>query len=184
MMRPAMTLALALAATPLFAQEWFQHRFGELRAYHGDWLVVCAEDGAGPCRAVQSAPDPGSDAIFDTRAALHRIDGTPDWVLEIMDRGMDSAALTAVRIVIDGERIDIPPGGWRIGELTVENVAETIVISDAAINADLVARMRAGNRMQVQYDPPGTGDGLAAYSLRGITAATNAINARVLARQE
>ena len=53
-MRLAASLAalLALTPVPLFAQEWFTHRFGELRAYHGDWLAVCSENGAGACRIV------------------------------------------------------------------------------------------------------------------------------------
>lgn len=169
-------------ASPLAAQEWFLHQFGELRAYHGDWLAVCTEEGAGPCRMVQTGKDAGSDAFFDNRIALHRIDGTPDWSVVIMDRGMDAVAVTRVWAEIDGETLELT--GWSVGEMGIPNVAETVTVTDPALTTPLVAAMQAGNRMVLRYTPQGGGDGMSRYSLRGVTAAANAINARVLARQE
>lgn len=177
----ATVFALSLA-NPLVAQEWFLHQFGEQRAYHGDWLAVCSEEGAGPCRMVQTGKDAGSDAFFDNRIALHRIDGTPDWSVVIMDRGMYAGEVTRVWAEIDGEVFVLTE--WSIGEMGIPNVAETVTITQPALTEPLVAAMKAGNRMVVRYDPVGAGDGASQYSLRGVTAASNAIEARVLARQE
>ncbi|MEC3859705.1 hypothetical protein VK792_00290 [Mesobacterium sp. TK19101] len=183
MNRAGLIAALVLSAAPAFAGDWFQHKFGELRSYHGDWLAVCNDAGAGPCRAVQTAVDPGSAAYFDQRLAVHRIDGTPDWAVELMDRGMPDA-IESLRFTFDGVATDVPSGAWKSGELVYANVAETVTITDPTIAADLVAKMKAGNRLMISYAPQGSGDGSAAVSLRGITAAANAIEARVLPRQE
>jgi invasion protein IalB len=178
-----MTAFMMLATSPaVLAQEWFLHSFGELRAYHGDWLAVCEDEGAGACRMVQTGKDTGSDAYFDNRIALHRIDGTPDWAVVLMDRGMPAESLSSVWVVIDGVRVDIPL--WTVGELDQANVAETITLTDATLTARIVEAMKAGNRMVFHYAPVGTGDGMSRYSLRGVTAAAQSIEARVLARQE
>ena len=178
-----LTLLLAVLAAPAAAQGWFLHPFGELRAYHGDFLSVCADDGAGPCRTVQTYADPGSEAFFDTRLAVHRLDVSPGWVVEIMDRGMPDRVDT-LRVTIDGEVWDVAPEARRRGGHDLAGVAETVTITGAALNAALVAAMRAGNRMTVRYAPESGGDGEARFSLRGFTAATDAIDARALPREE
>ena len=183
-MRPILAVLLAVSALPALAQDWVAHEFGELRAHHGDWLAVCDDEGAGPCRAVQSAPDPGSKAFFDQRIAVHQIDGTPDWAIEIMDRGMQERNVEALTFVFDGEAVAVPPGAWQVGDLHSELAGETVTVIDKDVSADLVTRMKAGRRLLIQYEPQGTGDGEGRYSLRGITAATKAIEARVLARQD
>lgn len=174
---------LLLAATPAKATDWFLHTYGELRAYHAHWLAVCNDGGEGACRAVQYEADPGSSAIFDERIAVHRIDGTPDWRIEVMDRGMPET-LTGLRFVIDGETFEVEPAGYRMGGIEYVNVAETVLITDPDLNYQLLGKMRAGNRLTVHYAPGGSGDGKAVFSLTGFTSATNAIDARVLPRQE
>jgi len=183
MKRTSLIILLVVIAAPAIAGDWFQHKFGELRSYHDDWLAVCNDSGAGPCRAVQTAADPGSAAYFDQRLALHRIDGTPDWAVEIMDRGMPDT-IDSLRLTFDGVATDVPAGAWKKGELVFANVAETVTITDPAVADDIMAQMKAGNRLTIAYTPQGSGDGSAEFSLRGITAAANAIEARVLARQE
>ena len=180
----AALLVWLAAPTPVLAADWFLHEFGELRAYHGDWLAVCEDAGAGPCRAVFSAVDPGSAAYFDTRIALHRIDDSPDWAIEIMDRGVPARALTRLQLKIDGTIFDLPPAALRPGDIAGHAASDTVVLRDAELAARLVAAMRAGNRAELRYAPQGDGDGMARVSLRGVTAATRAIEARVLARQE
>ncbi|MEQ9259494.1 MAG: hypothetical protein RIG84_10365 [Roseovarius sp.] len=183
-MRQALLAGLVLVAAPAVAQEWFTHSSGELRAYHGDWLAVCADEGEGPCRAVTTAVDPGSQAFFDLRLAIHRLDASPDWAVEVMDRGMPGEALTALSFSFDGEVVDLPPGAWEQGDFDGYNAVDTVVIRDAEIAADLVARMKPGTAVVMTYRPRGEGDGVARFSLRGVTAAADAIEARVLARQE
>ena len=177
-------LALAALTAPAQAQDWFQHQFGEMRAFHGDWLAVCADQGAGACRLVQTSKDPGSGAFFDQRLSVHRIDGSPDWAVEVMSRGMPEAAVTSLTFMFGADAVFVTPGAWIVGDLQVPNVAETITVMDPAIANEIVERMRAGNRLTVIYEPAGAGRGQIDYSLRGVTAATDAINAQVLARQE
>lgn len=171
-------------ASPVAAGPWFQHEFGELRAYHKDWLAVCAERGEGACRVVQTSKDPGSAAYFDLRLAVHRIDGSPDWVVEFMDRGLPGDALTALSFEFDGEVFDLPAGAWSGGDFDYGSAVDTVTIRDPDLAFALVERMKAGNRVIVRYAPAGEGDGQAVFSLRGATAAMNAIEARVLVRQE
>jgi hypothetical protein len=181
-MRLALTcLALTLAA-PAAAQDWFVHQFGELRAFHGDWLAVCNDEGYGPCRITRAEADPGSGAFFDMRLAVHR--GDLDWAVEVMDRGMDEQALTSVTFDIDGAAITLTPNQFRAGEFFSRNVAETIMVTDGALSNEILDRMRAGNRLTVTYTPAGTGDGRAIFPLRGVTAASDAVERQVLVRQE
>lgn len=166
------------------ADGWFRHRFGEMRAYHGDWLAVCANKTAGPCRAVQSAADPGSGAAFDRRLTLHRVPDSPDWAVEVMDRGMPAKSLETVVFTFDGDRVEIDPTDWRAGGLDAINVADTFVMTKPELTSDLIKRMRKGNRLVVSYAPAGEGNGQAAFSLRGVTAATRAIDERVAAMSQ
>ena len=71
------------------AGPWFQHEFGELRAYHKDWLNVCDDNGAGSCRAVHYKLRGDGDTFFgESRLALmHR--GGSDFAVEIYDKGLD-----------------------------------------------------------------------------------------------
>ncbi|TDK48024.1 hypothetical protein [Antarcticimicrobium luteum] len=177
-------LAGLLLAAPAGAQDWFLHEYGELRAYHGDWLAVCDEAGAGPCRVVQTGTDPGSDAYFDLRLAAQRIDNSPDWAIEVMDRNMPAQGLTELTLSFDGVAVAVPQGAWTAGDMLSPNASDTVTIRDPDLALDLVARMKAGNRVTVTYAPLGEGDGRASFPLRGVTAAMNAIEARVLARQE
>lgn len=175
------TLCLGGAAQ---AETWFQHPFGEERAYFGDWLAVCAEQGQGACRIVQTSKDPGSNAYFDTRFAVHRIDDSPNWMLEVMDRGMVSEALTGLKLTVDGVAFVIPSSAYSPGGFDGPGASDTVVIHDPELALSLVQHMRAGNRMILTYTPKGDGDGLGVAPLRGVTAGTSAIEARVLARQE
>lgn len=176
-------LFIFILTIPAMASDWFRHTFGELRAYHEHWLAVCAQEGDGACRAVQYEADPDSFAIFDERIAVHRIDGTPDWQIELMDRGMPETINTLI-FTIDGKVMAASPQQWRMGAIDYLNVAETLLITDPNLNNQLLEQMRAGNRLTVQYAPKGSGNGKSVFSLIGFTSATNAINARILARQE
>ncbi len=174
-------MALVLVANPASANDWIRHKFGDMRAYFGDWLGVCANEGEGPCRAVQSAKDPRSSAAFDRRLTLHRVPDSSDWAVEVMDRDMPAARLETVVLTFDGDTVEIDPKDWRAGSLDAINVADTITITNPELTADLIERMRKGNRLVVSYMPAGAGNGNAEFSLRGITAASRSIEERLAA---
>ena len=182
-MRLALAAAL-LAAGPALGGDWFQHRYGELRAFDGDWLAACANEGAGACRTVQTGLTPTKGDFFDMRLSAHRLDGGPNWAVDVMDRGLPGTAVESLTFIFDGEEVKLPPGSWKQGTVEGLNAVDTVAITDPALASDLVARMKAGNRLIVRYAPQGDGDGEAAFSLRGATASMNKIEARVLARQE
>lgn len=176
--------ALALLATGAAAGPWFQHEYGEMRSYHGDWMAVCAKAGEGACRIVATAKDPGSSAFFDLRLAAHRIDGSPYWAIEVMDRNMPASTLTSLTFDFDGDKVSIPVGAWVQGDFDGYNAVDTVVIRDGDLATGLVDRMIAGRRVIVTYEPHGEGDGRAEFSLRGVASASNAVQAIVLPRQE
>jgi invasion protein IalB len=171
-------LAGVLLAAPAAARDgvWFSHRFGELRAYFGDWLAVCANDGMGPCRAVQIVLEGDETRVGPSRLALLRGDDG-DYAIAVFDQGMPSAGLAPVAFVFDGVPVTLDAADWQPGEPGFPNALESLAITDPAVTADLLARMRAGNRLTVRY----TG-GEAAFSLRGVTAALAAIEAHVAGR--
>lgn len=177
----ATALALTLLAAPALAGDWFQHKFGELRSVHGDWLAVCADNGEGACRVTISGKDPGSSAFFDYRLTLYYVEGVNDWNIEVMDRDMPEHALQDMLFDVDGELTRLLPGQFEPGELGIPNVAETVSITDFDFSRTLVPKLQAGNRLTITYTPPGY-DGRAAFSLRGISAAMRAVEDHVRQR--
>ncbi|MEL6607485.1 MAG: hypothetical protein AAFO58_00745 [Pseudomonadota bacterium] len=169
----SLALVVSLFGSAAVAGEWFLHPFGELRAYHDDWLAVCDDDGRGACRVVRAQADSGSGAFFDARLSLHRGDG--GWWIEVMDRGMPEQALTALSFDFGAGRVvALAPGDWFLGELRYANVAETVTVTDPAIVEDLIARLQAGRVVLLRYAPVGAG-AVEAFPLRGITAAMAAV---------
>ena len=182
-MRFAAISALCLFfGAPATAGEWFQHKFGELRSVHGDWLAVCADNGAGACRIVHAGKDPGSDAFFDYRMSLHFVEGLAAWNVQVMDRGMPYRDVTEVTFDFDGEWLRLPPKSWVPGEPGFDNVAETFHITDADITESIAEHMRAGNMLTIVYRPEGDGNGFAQFPLRGVTSAMEAVERHVFAR--
>ena len=191
----AAPLLLALAgsalAAPAGAQDWFEHPFGELRSYHLDWLAICADTGAGPCRVVYSAADIGSGAAFDRRLTLRYDEAAGTWMPEVMDRGMPESGLRRLAFVFDGDTTVLAlPTAYMPGEAGTADalgrtaeVAETVSITDPDLAARLNDEMRAGRTLAVRYLPLGTGDGVAEFSLRGVRAAQAAVESHVAKRK-
>ena len=168
-------LALGLAAqAPAEDGAWFLHPFGEMRAYFGDWLAVCAEAGRGPCRAVQIVLEGEETRVGPARLAVHP-QASGGHVLTLYMRGMPEAGRDPVIFAIDGH---VLPGA--------PNVMETLTISDPDVTGDLVDRMRAGLRLTVSYGGGGgpRGGDQTVFSLRGLTAALDAIGARETGARE
>jgi hypothetical protein len=177
-------LAVALLTTlsgPATAADgvWFLHRFGEMRAYFGDWLVVCADQGRGPCRAVQIALEGDETRVGPARLAIHpEAAGGP--ALTLFMRGMPETGRDPVVFVIDGHVLPLRQGEWIAGEPGLPNVLETVTVADPAVTEELLRRMRAGLRLTVSYGGGGgpRGGDQKGFSLRGLTAALDAIEAR------
>ncbi|WP_424971589.1 hypothetical protein [Dinoroseobacter sp. S76] len=172
----SLVLALAglLAAGPALADlDWFQHPFGERRAYVQDWLAVCEDAGEGPCRLVRALQDARGPA-FDSRVSLHL--GPDGWQMEVMDRGMPSDSLSELRFLFDetlliiATRRDFVPG-----ERLLPNVLETVTLTNPDLTATLLRAMREGGEMVITYRPTGTGDATAIFPLRGVTAGVDAL---------
>ncbi|MEL7230447.1 MAG: hypothetical protein AAGK38_11175 [Pseudomonadota bacterium] len=173
-------LGLLLAtASPAVAGEWFQHRFGEARAYHGSWLAVCTRKGEGKCRAVQLAGKDGADGA--RRLAVH-VERPGQYVVTIFQRGWLPAPGEFVNFDVDGETDALREREWTPGDPHIPNVAEMITVSSDAANARLVADLKAGRQARFFMGGGSAGVLEARFDLRGITAAINAIEARLARR--
>ena len=186
-MRAAVALAsLLLGATPAVAGDWFQHRFGEARAYHGDWLAVCADKGEGACRAVMLYADENAPGGGYRRLAV-AVDAPGRYAVTLFHRTMPTPPPQPLVFEIGRDVYRLEPGTWKVGERTVDNLLETITVTDATVARTLVDAMKAGNAMRFAYGgarSSGSGPGARApsFSLRGVTAALDAIEARLRAR--
>lgn len=164
-------LSLAGGAAAAKDGQWFEHPFGELRMYHGDWLNVCQDSGAGDCRTVNYTIE-GFDTFFGTsRLALHRYaDG--GYGIEIYDRRLPMDPAGPFALSVDGKALsaegwsDVTPDGVR--------VAETVSLNDPPVTAPIVSAMRRGYWLTVTHDA-----GESVFSLRGLTKALNAIESHL-----
>ena len=176
-----LSLVCALLVSPFAAHAggWFFHKFGELRAYHADFLNVCAEAGHGQCRTVQHRIPRGGATFFgDARLSVKRL-AENQFVIEIFVRGLPSDPQGPMTIMVDGKVFLLNPAQWRVGEQKYSNVAETFHVHDATLNAKLIARMKRGRTMRVIYEG---GSGHVDFSLRGFSAAVAAIEQLVQSR--
>lgn len=168
----AAALMIVASATQAQAQDWFLHPHGDLRAYHGDWLAVCDNGGAGPCRAVQTMMEPGETRVGPARLALERQDGGRiDAVFHHF--ALMEGVHDPITIDIDGSALTLSPEQWAPGEPGRPMVIAAFHIDDPTLVVDLVERMKAGARLTLRHHA-----GEARFSLRGVTAALDAIDAR------
>jgi hypothetical protein len=164
--------ALTLSAAPVAGSDWFTHPYGELRAYHGDWLAVCNDNGLGPCRTVQMRLQSGEAHFGSARIAVLVLNG--GYGMDLFMRGLDASAASRLGISIDGVEFDVGPTQFRAGEHGVINVAETVTLTDPDLTASLVNSMRAGRWMQVEIGAQSW-----AISLRGISASLDGISTQL-----
>lgn len=177
-----MALALLLsgfsAGAPAQAGDWFHHPFGELRAYHGDWLNVCNLHGVGDCRTVQMPIEAKEDPFFgERRISVNRLDdGT--FRIDIFHRNMPLSPQKPI-IIIDRQVFALKPTDWTNGEHKYANVAETITITNTELTRQLIAAMKGGSRFTLTYGEPEGARQQAIFMLRGFTAATDAIETQI-----
>jgi hypothetical protein len=163
---------LAGASGNAFAGEWFLHKFGELRSYHGHFLNVCAKAGHGLCRSVQYRVPPGSDTFFgDASLSVVGTQAGAD-VIEVFVRTMPHPAPGPITLMLDSQPVLLRDDQWAEGTVATPNVAETFHISDAAMNARIISLMKSANTLRISY---AGGKGGVRFSLRGFTAARRAI---------
>lgn len=167
----AAVLSLTGGAAVAKDGQWFQHPFGELRMYHGDFLNVCQDSGAGDCRTVNYNIE-GYDTFFGTsRLALHRYPAG-GYGIEIYDRRlpMDPAGPFSLRV--DGKALEVD--GWADVTPDGVRVAETVSLLDPTVTAPIVLAIRRGYWLTVTHDA-----GETVFSLRGLTKALNAIESHL-----
>ena len=177
-----MLLVFALMTSPAVAEPWFLHRFGELRSYHGDWLAVCAENGQGACRAVQLPVDPAGDRFFvNRRLALH-VGKDGNHVVEVFARDLAPRGDSPILFRTEDEVIAVDFGDWHAGAPNLPNLAETISVTNPMVARDLVSLFRRDWRLKVGFKRNDLGSGRAVFSLRGVTAALDAIATHMASR--
>jgi len=178
------SLAVFMLASPAHANGWFLHKFGELRAYHGSWLNVCAEKGNGACRTVQLPIKSGAtESFFSQRRASLHMDQDGYYALEIFQRNMPTPPLAPITINIDGEVTTLDSADWKIGEKDVDNVLESFTVTNRQLIAKWIPAMKAGKNMTIKYGVTGGERSQAQFDLYGFTSATKALTKHIKDRK-
>lgn len=178
--------------------KWFLHEFGELRAYHGDFLNVCSGEDFRQCRTVQYGFNgQETDGFFgNTRLSIARVivpkNGTdatkpygetdtqePNYTIEIFARDMTNQHPSPIVFSIDGDVFQLGTDDWNLGSPEGYNVSETFSITDPKRTQQLISGMKAGDKLRIIYN----GWKQTQFQLRGITSALKALETH-LARIE
>lgn len=165
--------------------KWFLHEFGELRAYHGDFLNVCSGPDFNTCRTVQYGFAANENDTFfgNTRLTIERkfdinspaTSMPPQYTIEIFIRELPQHPKGPFTLSINGEIFQLSDQDWKVGSPYYDNVAETISIIDPVLIDKLIASMRKGDSLRILYDNWKE----TRFQLRGITKALDAIEKQV-----
>ncbi|MEO1562886.1 MAG: hypothetical protein AAFR98_05565 [Pseudomonadota bacterium] len=172
-----LVVAALLAATPVCASDWFRHPFGELRAYHWDWLAVCQDEGNGLCRVVTFGEDAKRRDFPYSRLAIGRSRDHDGWSIEFTYTDMDAREIDRVTFVIDGREVRVPLANMDTTGL------DTVRLGEPDVTEPLVVSMKPARFVEVRFDPNVTDPQNLIFSLRGLTAALAAVEAHETARQ-
>lgn len=169
----------ALADESVSEGKWFVHEFGELRSYHGDWLAVCDDEGAGPCRLVQYKLKGDGDTFFgESRLSVAQtsIDGEPNLIFDFFDRGAPDEPQGLVTLEIFPNSWVLTPGRDVTEAFTPGGgtVAESFQVRRPDLIDEIVAEMRSGSLLRLSYQGASERKKLV-FSLRGFAAALAAI---------
>lgn len=145
-------------------------RWGETRAYHGDWLASCRADGS--CVAVTHRMDDRAPIGWSHQARLTRASDAAPTELSFV-------AVTNYADPAQGFIIEVGAHSTEIGAgIDSPGAVNEYRISDPAVAAPIIAQMRAGRFLtwfyiseteQIPASP-------AEFSLRGVTAALDWID--------
>lgn len=146
----------------------FIHQFGELRVYYKDWLVVCQDKGYGVCRMKTSILEDGQTFFDKSSVTYHPTYRAQKARLELFSRTPISTETGVITLRIDQQTFklkapnDFKPHYTALGGL----VSETYDITNPKVLTPIVAAMKQGKRLSVQYDQHAP----EIYSLRGVIA--------------
>lgn len=174
-------LASSAAHAGALEGKWFLHRFGELRAYHGDFLNVCSGKNFTTCRTVQYGfGAQRNDHFFgETRLSIARVsddaNGSEKYTIEIYIAELPPVPKGPFTLSVDGDIFRLSDTQWKAGTTEGYNVEETISITDGALTATLINKMRSGNRLRVLYDDYNE----TRFQLRGFSDALDAIDKQI-----
>ena len=130
-------LVLLVGCRASVAGGWFFHEFGELRAYHQDFLNVCTQAGHGECRTVQYRLPPGGDSFFGDASLTVRRTAPREYRVEVFVRDLPDVPQGPMTVMVGGEVLLIREDQWAPGTSQYTNVAETFHLSDASLNGRL-----------------------------------------------
>lgn len=179
------SIALALTLTSIAAShslssniegQWFLHKFGELRSYHGDFLNVCSGAEFRFCRSVQYGFDQRPEERFfgDTRLSIsdnRSGDGTSkSYSIEIYINSLPDKPTGPFIFSVDGEIFTPRKSQVVSGSPEGYNVSQTFSITDPALTEKMIKAMRKGNSLRVLHD----GYNETRFQLRGLSSALDA----------
>lgn len=169
-----------MTALPSFASgidgQWFLHKFGELRSYHGDFLNVCSGADFRTCRSVQYGFNQRPEERFfgDTRLSISKQTqgaGTSEsYAIEIFINSLPDKPTGPFIFSVDGEIFKPQTGQVISGSPEGYNVSQTFSITDPAFTEQMIAAMRKGNSLRVLHD----GYRETRFQLRGFSSALDA----------
>lgn len=142
--------------------KWFLHEFGELRAYHGDFLNVCDGYEFRSCRTVQYGFKASDNNTFfgNSRLSIARTlgggsaggGGPPQYTIEIYIRNLADNPRGPFTLSINGEIFQLSEQEWKAGSPEGYNVSETISIINPILVDKLITSMRKGDSLRVLYE--------------------------------
>jgi hypothetical protein len=156
----------------------FIHKFGELRVYYKDWLVVCGKNGEGACRMV--AYNRSGTETFFGRSALTVFpeqDGVPAHI-EFYCSGAPKLQKTPVKIKIGEMIADLQPGV----DIFDADTMETYDIRGDAVHK-IVEMMKVGRFISIHYGEKGV-EKEETFSLRGAAKSLSYIADRLSQRHK
>ncbi|WP_308917892.1 hypothetical protein [Jannaschia sp. LMIT008] len=163
-MRLVLTVLLTLTlAAPVAARDWFQHPHGGARAYFGPWLAICEGGGSRGCRLVQDAGPRAQGRIGAGRMTLQRV--PEGWLLTLYDEDMTWPG--PLSLTVDGVPLGVPT---RPGAPGVPGAPRTV---NGTLSPAVASALIRGGRAVATFS-----GGARTYSLRGVTAAMEAVAAR------
>ncbi|MEM1040504.1 MAG: hypothetical protein AAGI12_13665 [Pseudomonadota bacterium] len=153
----------------------FIHEFGETREYHDHWLRVCPLAINRGCRAVTYTQTREDGFFLEGRLSLEQSAETGELSLQFLDAGPVSASGDANGLKYqfkfsNGEMVNVP--------MTSTIVQRERLVQDPKAISTLLPLMKRGNWMTISVlNGADKADGAQTYSLIGLTAALDAMEA-------
>ncbi len=156
----------------------FIHKFGELRVYYKDWLVVCDKNGEGDCRMV-TVNVSGADRFFGRSelTVFPEQSGKPGYI-RFYCSGAPKLEKTSVKVKVGETMFELRPDV----DIFNTNTLETYDIKGPSASS-IVEKMKAGGFITFQYEEKEATKN-ETFSLRGMAKSWNFVEDRILKRQK